>query len=150
MIYEAATPEEYLEQLPKDRRDVIEKLRKTIKENIGKEFEETMSYNMISYVVPHSIYPPGYHVTPSQSLPFISIASQKNYVAIYHMGIYMFSDVLEWFEKEYPKHMKTKLDMGKSCIKFRNMNTIPFDLIGELCRKISLRDYVDKYEKSVK
>lgn len=150
MIYEAATPEEYLEQLPKDRRDVIEKLRKTIKENIEKEFEETMSYNMISYVVPHSIYPPGYHVTPSQPLPFISIASQKNYVAIYHMGIYMFPDILEWFKKEYTKYVKTKLNMGKSCIRFRNMNTIPFDLIGELCRKISLRDYVDKYEKGVK
>lgn len=146
MRYEANSVENYLSQLPDDRREAIEKLRKTIIENLPNGFEEIIAYGMIGYVVPHSIYPSGYHVNPKEPLHFISIASQKNNISLYHMGIYVFPDVLAWFQEEYPKHVKTKLDMGKSCIRFKNVNNIPYELIGELCRKISLEDYVDRYE----
>lgn len=146
MRYEANSVENYLSQLPDDRREAIEKLRKTIIENLPNGFEEIIAYGMIGYVVPHSIYPSGYHVNPNEPLHFISIASQKNNISLYHMGIYVFPDVLAWFQEEYPKHVKTKLDMGKSCIRFKNVNNIPYELIGELCRKISLEDYIDKYE----
>ncbi|WP_410510899.1 DUF1801 domain-containing protein [Paenibacillus sp. BR2-3] len=116
----------------------LKRLRETIKENLPPGFEEKTAYGMIGYVVPHRIYPSGYHVTPGQPLPFISLASQKNYIALYHMGIYTVPDVLAWFQEEYPKHVKTKLDMGKSCIRFKKMDSIPYDLIAELCRKITV------------
>jgi uncharacterized protein YdhG (YjbR/CyaY superfamily) len=150
MQYKAKNVEDYIRQLPEDRKEPMEKLRKTIKDNIPEGFEETISYGMIGYVVPHSIYPDGYHVNPKEPLGFISIASQKNNISFYHGGIYMYPDLLSWFQKEYPKYVKTKLDMGKSCIRFKNMNTIPYDLLGELCRKITLEDYIDKYEEGIK
>jgi len=118
-----------------------------VKENLPAGFEEMMQYGMIGYVVPYSIYPSGYHVNSKEPLPFMGIASQKNHIALYHLGIYMFPDILEWFTAEYPKHVKTKLDMGKSCIRFKNTSLIPYDLIGELCKKISLKDYIAQYEK---
>ncbi|WP_034549582.1 DUF1801 domain-containing protein [Carnobacterium funditum] len=142
MQYEAKDVEDYIRQLPEDRKDPIEKLRQTIIDNLPEGFEETIIYGMIGYVVPHSIYPAGYHVDPKLPLSFIHLASQKNNISLYHSGIYLFPEILEWFQKEYPKHVKTKLDMGKSCIRFKNMNTIPYDLIGELCRKITLEDYL--------
>lgn len=150
MRYEANSVEEYISQLPGDKREVIEKLRKTIIENLPVGFEETIAYGMIGYVVPHSIYPSGYHVNPMEPLHFISIASQKNNISFYHMGIYVFPDILAWFKEEYPKHVKTKLDMGKSCIRFKNVNNIPYELIGELCSKITIEDYLDKYESVVR
>lgn len=150
MRYEVNSIEDYIREIPEDRKQAIEKLRLVIKNNLPKGFEETIAYGMIGYVVPHSIYPSGYHVNPKEPLPFISIASQKNFIAIYHMGIYIYPDVLAWFQEEYPKYVKTKLDMGKSCIRFKNVNNIPYDLIGELCGKIALADYVDKYEKGLK
>ncbi|MBC8080687.1 MAG: DUF1801 domain-containing protein [Gorillibacterium sp.] len=149
MRYEVNTPEEYISQLSEDRQEVIEKLRNTIKENLPIGFEETISYGMIGYVVPHSIYPSGYHVNPKEPLPFMSIASQKSFIALYHMGIYMDSTVLTWFMEEYPLHVRTKLDMGKSCVRFRKLDTIPYELIGELSRKISVEDYIKKYEIDV-
>jgi len=145
MKYDANSPEEYIGQLPEDRKKAIERLRTTIKANLPNGFEETMSYGMIGYVVPHSIYPSGYHVNPKEPLPFISIASQKNYIALYHMGMYSFPDILEWFQEEYPKYVKTKLDMGKGCIRFKKIEKIPYDLIAVLCRKITMEDYLMKY-----
>lgn len=150
MKYKASTIEGYLSQLPVDRLEAMEKLRITIKENLPPGFEEVLSYGMIGYVIPHSIYPPGYHANPKEPLPFISITSQKNHIALYHMGIYVLPDLLAWFQNEYPKYVKTKLDMAKSCIRFKNMKTIPYALIGELCTKITLEDYLKKYTEGIK
>lgn len=150
MYYDAKTLKEYIELLPNDRKEVIEKLLEIIRVNLPKGFEENIGYGMIGYVIPHSIYPPGYHVNPNEALPFIGLASQKNHIALYHMGIYAFPEISDWFKKEYPKHVKTKLDMGKSCIRFKNMKNIPYDLIGELCRKITLDEYVEKYKSGLK
>ena len=150
MQYEAKDVEDYIIQLSEDRKKAIEKIRQTILENIPPGFEETIIYGMIGYVVPHSIYPAGYHVDSKLPISFINLASQKNNISLYHSGVYMFPEVLQWFQEEYPKHVKTKLDMGKSCIRFKNMKTIPYDLIGELCRKITLEEFIDKYKESIK
>lgn len=150
MQYKASHPEEYIDQLPKERQVVIKKLRKLIVENIPKGFSETISYGMIGYVVPHEIYPKGYHCDPKLPLPFMSIASQKNFVALYHMGIYADKKLYEWFVEEYPKHSKYKLDMGKSCIRFKRMDDIPYDLIEELVKKMTVNEWIDLYESNVK
>lgn len=149
MRYEATSPEEYINQLPVDRKIAMEMLRETVKANLPEDFEETMAYDMIGYVVPHRIYPDGYHCNPNEPLPFLSIASQKNYIALYHMGVYSFPNVLKWFQEEYPKHVKTKLDMGKSCIRFKKPDQIPYELIAELCRKITVEDYIKQYEHGI-
>ena len=122
------------------------KLREVIKNNLPEGFEEAMSYGMLGFVVPHSIYPKGYHCDPKLPLPFISLASQKNFIALYHMGIYADENLLNWFLVEYPKHCKTKLDMGKSCIRFKKMEDIPFELISELAKRVSVTDWIKKYE----
>src|SRR6056297_1636095 len=149
MKIEAKNVDEYIEKIPEKRKKAVEKIRKLAKENLPKELEEELSYGMIGYVVPHEIYPKGYHVTPEKPLPFINIASQKSYIALYYMAIYMFPEVLRWFKDEYSKRVDTKLDMGKSCIRFKNPDKIPFDLIEELFNKISLKDYIKKYEKTL-
>ena len=143
-------PDNYIEQLSEDRKVVIKELRKSILQNLPKGFSETMSYGMIGFVVPHSIYPNGYHCDPKLPLPFISIASQKSFVAVYHMGIYADNKLLEWFSNEYPKHSKAKLDMGKSCIRFKKMDNIPYKLIGELAGKMSLKEWIKLYETNLK
>ncbi|WP_442787067.1 DUF1801 domain-containing protein [Flavobacterium suncheonense] len=145
----AKSTEDYLDSLPDDRKPAMEKLRNTIVKNLPKGFEETMSYGMLGWVVPHSIYPKGYHCDPKLPLPFLSIASQKNFIAVYHMGIYSDSNLLNWFTSEYPKHVKTKLDMGKSCIRFKKPDQIPFELIGELVQKMSPADWILKYEEAL-
>lgn len=150
MKIEATSPEDYISQLSPERAEAIAKLRKVILTNIPKGFQECMIFNMIGYVVPHSIYPAGYHVTPSLPLPFINIASQKNNISLYHSGVYSSPELLDWFVSEYPKHVKTKLDMGKSCIRFKKMENIPYDLIGELVSKLSVEDWVKAYEKAIK
>jgi uncharacterized protein YdhG (YjbR/CyaY superfamily) len=149
MISEVNNPNEYINQLPEDRRKAMLTLRETIVNNLPDGFTETMSYGMISYVFPHSIYAPGYHCNPKEPVPFISIASQKNFIALYHMGIYSYPELLAWFVQEYPKHVKTKLDMGKSCIRFKKMDNIPYDLIAELCSKITVEDFLERYKKWV-
>ena len=141
---------EYLEQIPEDRKKSFNKLRDTILSNLPEGFHEEMSYSMIGYVVPHSIYPAGYHTSPNLPLPFVNIASQKNHIALYHMAIYAHPELLKWFEKEYPKYSKLKLDMGKSCIRFKKPEHIPFDLIGELMRKISVQNWIKVYEEQIK
>lgn len=150
MKYEANTLEEYINALPDDRKIAIQQLRKTILENLPKGFEETLSYGMIGYVVPHSIYPSGYHCTPELPLPFINIASQKNFIAFYHMGIYADKNLLNWFVEEFTKHSTLKLDMGKSCIRFKKIDQIPYQLLGELVSKITPQMWIETYEKVIK
>jgi len=146
----AATPDEYMEHLPEDRKTAMQELRKVIKKNLPKGFKETMGYGNLGWVVPHSKYPAGYHCNPDQPLPFLGIASQKNFVAVYHMGVYADPKLLDWFTKEYPKHSKKKLDMGKSCIRFKKPEEIPFELIGELASKMTPDDWIALYEKNLK
>ena len=150
MQYKASSPEDYIKQLPEDRQVVITKLRETINKNLPMGFEETMSYGMIGYVVPHSKYPDGYHCTPELPLPFLNIASQKNFVAVYSSSIYAKKELLEWFTKEFPNHSKRRLDMGKSCIRFKNMDDIPFKLIGELAAKMTVDEWIAIYESNIK
>lgn len=146
----AATPSEYLESLPEDRKEAMQKLRDTIAKNLPKGFEEGMSYGMMGWAVPHSTYPAGYHCDPKLPLPFLSIASQKNFIAVYHMGVYADEKLYDWFISEYPKHVKTKLDMGKSCIRFKKPETIPYELIGELASKMTVQQWIDLYESAFK
>jgi len=146
----ASSPDDYISKLPDDRKEAVIKLRQTVLENLPEGFEETMSYGMIGYVVPKTIYPEGYHCTPELPLPFMNIASQKNYVALYHSGIYADKKLNEWFVNEYPKHCKIRLDMGKSCIRFKKIDDIPYQLIAELTRKMSSQKWIQIYEKNVK
>jgi len=150
MKIKANSPDEYISKLPEDRAEVIQKLREIFKSNLPEGFEEVMSYGMIGYVVPHSLYPEGYHVTPKLPLPFINMASQKNFVALYHSGIYAFPELMEWFKSEYPSYVKTKLDMGKSCIRFKNMKTIPYELITQLATKMTPEQWIEIYESNLK
>ena len=139
---------EYKKNVPEDRKDVFDKLIETIRENIPKGFSEELSYGIPAWVVPHSLYPKGYHCSPNLPLPFASVASQKNFISLYHMGIYSSPELLNWFEEEYPKHCKTKLDMGKSCIRFKKMDDIPFSLIEELMQKMNPKEWIEKYESA--
>lgn len=150
MQYKANSPEEYIKQLPAERQIVIHKIRERILNNLPEGFEETMSYGMLGYVVPHTLYPAGYHCTPELPLPFLNIASQKNFIAVYHMGIYAEKDLYEWFIKEFPKYSKRKLDMGKSCIRFKYIDDIPYELIGELVKKMTVDDWITIYENNIK
>lgn len=140
----------YLDSLPDDRRDALNKLRIAIAKSIPKGFVETISYGMPGFVVPHTIYPNGYHCKPEEPLPFVNYASQKNFVAFYHMGIYANPELLKWFLAEYPKYSTQKLDMGKSCIRFKKLDQIPYDLITELMRKITVEDWIKTYETKFK
>lgn len=146
----AQTTTEYLDSLPHDRREAINKLRNTLLEKLPAGFDERMSYGMIGYVVPHEIFPAGYHCDPKLPLPFLNIASQKNFIALYHMGLYADSSLLDWFVSEYPKHAKTKLDMGKSCIRFKKVDDIPYGLIGELATKMTVDRWIDTYKAAFK
>lgn len=146
----ATTPDQYMSELPDDRKAPMQALRNTILTNLPEGFVEQMSYGMIGYVVPHSRYPAGYHCDPKLPLPFITIASQKNFVALYHMGIYADESLLNWFVQEYPAHSKAKLDMGKSCIRFKKPELMPLNLIGELISKMSPQDWIDRYESVLK
>ena len=144
------TVEGYIKQVPEDRRAAFEQLRQAILNHMPKGFVETISYGMIGYVVPHTTYPAGYHCSPKLPLPFINLANQKNFIALYHMGIYADPELLDWFVTAYPSHSKTKLDMGKSCLRFKKMDQIPFDLIGQLCQKMSPQDWIARYEANYK
>jgi uncharacterized protein YdhG (YjbR/CyaY superfamily) len=144
------SPEEYLATIPEDRKEQFEKLRKTINQHLPKGFEECIQYNMLGWVVPYSIYPSGYHCKPQTPLPFINLANQKGYIALYHMGVYAREDLLNWFQEAYPQHAKYKLDMGKSCIRFKRMDDIPYELIAELVSKMSPQDWISLYEKNLK
>ena len=150
MQFKSKTILEYISQLTEDRKEPISKLRNIINQNIDGGFEEVLSYNIPGWVVPHSLYPDGYHCDPKLPLPFLGIASQKHFIAVYHMGVYASPKLLEWFISEYPKHCSTKLDMGKSCIRFKKNENIPYNLIGELVAKMSANDWIMLYESNVK
>jgi hypothetical protein len=150
MTYEANTPEEYVAQIPEERKPIISKLRKIIKDNLPKGFEEGLNYKMLGYYVPHSIYPEGYHCDPKLPLPFMNLASQKNSINLYNSGVYAKKELYDWFVAEYPKHSKRKLDMGKSCIRFKKMDDIPYDLIAELCTKLTVNEWINIYESAIK
>ena len=147
MQSKAKTVEDYISELPEERAEAIQALRKIIKKNIPKGFEEGMGYGMIGYYVPHKLYPAGYHCTPELPLPFAGIASQKNFISFYHMGMYSEPKLLKWFQEEYPKHNNGKLDMGKSCVRFKKPENIPFELIGALMKKMTVKDWISLYEK---
>lgn len=141
---------DYISKCPEDRKDAMNKLAEAIRNNIDIEFSEGMSYGMPGWVVPHSVYPDGYHCKPIEPLPFISIASQKNFIAIYHMGLYANEDLMAWFLAEFPKHSTKKLDIGKSCIRFKKMEDIPFELIGELTKRMTAQEWITLYEANIK
>ncbi len=150
MQSKAKTVEEYVGELADDRKQAISELRKVIKKNLPKEFKEEMSYGMIGYVVPHSLYPKGYHCNPKLPLPFINLGSQKNFIALHHLGVYADTKLLDWFVGQYAKQVTTKLDMGKGCIRFKKMDQIPYKLIGELVTKVSAAQWMavgDKWHK---
>ena len=150
MTYEANSPEEYIAQIPEERQQAFQKLTKTIADNLPAGFEEGMLYKMIGFYVPLTTYPDGYHCQPNTPLPFINIASQKNSINLYHSGIYANKELLDWFVSEYPKHCKRKLDMGKSSIRFKKIEQIPFDLIAELCTKMDVKEWITIYENNIK
>ncbi len=150
MKAEGKTVEEILINLPEDRVEPFNKLHDVIVKNLPKGFEAAISYGGLGYVIPHSLYPAGYHCKPSEPLPFAGLASQKNSINFYHMGIYSDPKLLNWFVNEFPKHTKQKLDMGKSCIRFKKFDDIPYQLIGELMKKMSVNDWINIYEKNLK
>ena len=146
----ATTPKEYMENLPEDRKESMNRLREVIQQNIPEGFEERISYGMLGWVVPHSLYAPGYHCDPKLPLPFLSIASQKNFIAVYHMGIYADKKLHDWFVDEFAKQSKYKLDMGKSCIRFKKPEAIPYELIGQLVSKMTPEKWIERYEANLK
>ncbi|PWJ55616.1 uncharacterized protein DUF1801 [Dyadobacter jejuensis] len=141
---------DYINKLQEPRQSAINSLREAILSHLPPGFEETINYGMIGYVVPHSLYPAGYHCDPSLPLPFINLASQKSYLALYHMGIYTDPELMAWFQEAYPKHTSQKLDMGKSCIRFRKTEDLPYTLIGELAAKVTVAEWIAKYEATLK
>src|SRR5690606_9339374 len=146
MQIKAENPQDYINQVPENQKEAIIQLRKVIQDNIPDGFQETMNYGMIGYVVSHYIFPDGYHCDPKLPLPFASIAAQKNFVAVYHMGVYANPELYQWFVDEHAKRSKKKLDMGKSCIRYKKFEDIPFDLIGELFSKVNPDQWIEVYE----
>ncbi|MEE9348670.1 MAG: DUF1801 domain-containing protein [Flavobacteriaceae bacterium] len=150
MKIKATSVLDYLKNIPEDRKPHIEKLRQTILTNLPSGFEEQLSYGMLGYVVPLKTYPSGYHCKPELPLPFINLASQKNFIALYHSGIYANKKIYDWFVTAYPKHCKYKIDMGKCCIRFKKMEDIPYDLIAELLKKYTVEEWINTYKKTLK
>lgn len=148
MQSKATTVEQYISELPEDRKKAMTELRKVIKKNLPKGFKEEMSYGMIGYVVPHSKYPAGYHCNPQLPLPFLNIASQKNFIAVYHMGLYANPALYKWFTEAHAKATSKKLDIGKSCMRYKKAEDIPLQLLGELASKITPDEWIASYEKA--
>ena len=146
----ATSIEDYISKIPEERQVAFKKLFDIIDENLPKGFSQGISYGMVGWDVPLETYPAGYHCTPGSPLPFLGLASQKNFVALYHMGIYAKPELLNWFVDEFHKHSKRKLDMGKSCIRFKKMEDIPFELIAELSKKMTPQDWITLYEANYK
>jgi hypothetical protein len=144
------TVNEILKNLPAERSLPFNKLHETIVKNLPKGFEAAISYGGLGYVIPHALYPNGYHCKPEEPLPFAGLASQKGSINFYHMGIYLDPELLDWFVSEYPKHSKQKLDMGKSCIRFKKLDDIPYSLIGQLMKKMTAKQWINMYESKLK
>jgi uncharacterized protein YdhG (YjbR/CyaY superfamily) len=138
---------DYIKGIDPKWKTMVQKIRGLIKKNIPKGFKETISYGMIGYVVPKSIYPAGYHANPKEPLPMINLAAQKNYVALYHMGLYAKGKLKDWFIKEYEKTVRKKIDMGGACIRFKREDDIPYALIEELVTLVTVEEYIGYYEK---
>lgn len=149
MISKATTVKAYLAELPPDRRAAVDAVRKVIRKNLDKGYEEGMQYGMIGYYVPHKVYPDGYHCDPKQPLPFASLASQKNHMALYLMCIYGNPDFEAWFRTEWGKTGK-KLDMGKSCIRFKKLDDLPLEVVGEAVARVPVKDFIEYYESTFK
>ena len=150
MTYNVSTVEDYVNAIPEDRKPAFSKLRSVILDSLPEGFEEAFSYATPSYVVPHSRYPAGYHCKPDEPLPFLAIASQKHFIGFYHMGVYANPELLSWFEEEYAKLSIGKLDMGKSCVRLKKLDTIPYALLGELVSKITVEEWIETYERNIK
>ena len=150
MQSKAESVEQYLAELPEDRIAIVKRLRQEILDNLPEGFQEVMAYGMIGYVVPLATYPDGYHCQPNTPLPFMNLASQKNHIGVYHMGIYVEDDLMSWFQEQYPNHAKRKLDMGKSCLRLKSMTDIPYELIGQLASKMTVNDWIEIYEREIK
>ncbi|PJJ67951.1 DUF1801 domain-containing protein [Chryseobacterium geocarposphaerae] len=150
MQISAISIDDYISKIPEERQDAFKKLFDTVNNNLPKGFSENISYGMVGWGVPLETYPPGYHCTPNTPLPFIGLASQKNFIALYHMGIYAKPELLNWFVEEFPKYSKRKLDMGKSCIRFKKVDDIPLELIAELSKKMTVDEWIETYEKNYK
>lgn len=148
MQIKASTPDEYIQLVEETKQEALSKLREVINANIPKDFEECIAYGMLAWVVPHSLYPAGYHCSPQLPLPFANVAAQKNFISIYHMCLYANDELKEWFVGEHQKVSPKKLDMGKSCIRYKKAEDIPFDLIGELFTKITPEQWINQYTKS--
>ncbi|WP_326980884.1 DUF1801 domain-containing protein [Chryseobacterium sp. MYb264] len=146
----ASSTEDYISKIPEERQEAFRKLVKAVNDHLPEGFQENISYGMIGWAIPLDLYPAGYHCTPGSPLPFMALASQKNFIAFYHMGMYAKPDLLDWFVGEYPKYSKRKLDMGKSCVRFKNMDDIPLALIGELCTKMTVQEWISIYESQYK
>lgn len=144
------SPDEYVANLEPSRQDIIAKIRQVLLENLPEGFEEGISYGMLGYYVPHSIYPAGYHCAPKDPLPFIGLASQKSHIGLYHMGLYASPEDLAWFQTRWKDFSAKKLDMGKSCIRFKKAEDVPLDLIKELVGRMTVDKWIDIYEKNVK
>jgi Domain of unknown function (DU1801) len=141
--------EAWLAERPADQREVLRALRELLRERLPREFEEVVQGTMLAYVVPHSLYPAGYHTNPKQPLPFISLAGQKSGISLYHFGLYGTPELDEWFRAEYPKHSATKLEMGKSCIRFKKPDQIPMVLIADLAKKVSPKQWIETYSSTI-
>ena len=139
-----------LSNIPSERAEHFNQLHDVIVKNLPNGFEAGISYGGLGYVIPHTLYPAGYHCKPIEPLPFAGISSQKNSINFYHMGMYSDPILYEWFVTEYPKHSKKKLDIGKSCVRFKNPDEIPYKLIGELMRKMSAQEWINLYESKLK
>ncbi len=150
MTISAQSVEDYYNKIPPQHKAAMEGLRRVIRENIPEGFAEALSYGAPGFVVPHSLYPSGYHCKPQEALPFITLMSQKHYIGLYHLGIYADAELLNWFQEEYPKHSPTRLDMGKSCIRFKKMDDIPYALISELASRMSVQQWLSIYEARIK
>ncbi len=148
MHSKATTPARYVAALPADRRDAVRKLRATLRKHLPRGFEETMAYGMLAYVVPHRLFPAGYHCDPSQPLPFVSLASQKQYVSLYHMGLYG-GPLLAWLRAEWPRHTAARLDLGKCCLRLRRLDQIPYRLIGELAARVTPAEWIETYRRAL-
>ncbi|TWT45925.1 hypothetical protein RAS1_23610 [Phycisphaerae bacterium RAS1] len=148
MQSKAATVEKYLGELPEDRRRALQAVRAVILKNLDRQFEECMSYGMIGYVVPHSVFPPGYHCNPAQPLPFAGLASQKNYMSIYLMACYGNDAQEKWLREAWARAGK-KLDMGKCCIRFRKLEDLPLEVVGEAIRRVRADEYIRHYEAAL-
>lgn len=150
MKSQATSPEDYISQIPQERQEGFRKIIEAVQKGLPEGFRPGISNGMISWCVPLELYPAGYHCTPGAPLPFMALASQKNFIALYHMGMYADPELLSWFTEEYPKHSKRKLDMGKSCIRFKKTDDIPFELLTEVSRRMTVQDWIKCYEANFK